>query len=264
MKNKGPIIFLIMILSIIIIGLIALLYIAVSSKINFLSEIRTWGTKSSNIIFDTSYELEAIDDLEVLSSAGDISIKESTDKKIRVVAYGQNNEDLKVSLEEKKLKLDYSNYRNIRWGFKNYINDIIIYIPKDYSKEINLDADYGDIDVNDLENAAINIEEDCGDVKLGKIKNVSIKNDYGDIEIESILNKFTIESSCGDIKIASIAIKENSSIKSEYGDVNIEETNDIYIDAKTDLGEVKVNKNNRYSKVFLKIENSCGDISVKN
>lgn len=46
--------------------------------------------------------------------------------------------------------------------------------------------------------------------------------------------------------------------------MKIGETNDIYIDAKTDLGEVKVNRNNRYSEITLEIENDCGDIKVEN
>lgn len=41
-------------------------------------------------------------------------------------------------------------------------------------------------------------------------------------------------------------------------------TNDIYIDAKTDLGDVDVNHNNRMSGITLKIKNNCGDIEVDN
>ncbi|MBQ2937858.1 MAG: DUF4097 family beta strand repeat protein [Clostridia bacterium] len=262
MKNKGLIITLIIILLIIITGLIVFLYLSLSGKLNFQLGFKNLGTKSSNIIFDNSYELDSIDNLEILSTAGNINFKDSTDGKIRVVVYGQNNDELKVSLEENKLKVDYSEYKNVSIGFNFYINDIIIYIPKDYSKEINIDADYGDIEIIDLENATINIKEDCGNVKLGKVKNTSIENSYGNVEIAEILNKFTIESDCGNIKIDKVQITENSYIKSDYGNVKIKETNDIYIDAKTDLGDVNVNTNNRHSEITLKIEGDCGDIKV--
>jgi len=56
--------------------------------------------------------------------------------------------------------------------FNNYINDIIVYIPKNYDKTIEIDLDYGNVNVVDLENATINIKEDCGNIILGKIKNV--------------------------------------------------------------------------------------------
>lgn len=268
MKNKGLIITLIIILFIVIIGLTAFLYLSLSGKLNFQTSFKILGTKSSNIIFDNSYEIDSIDNLEILSSAGNINFKESTDDKIRVVAYGKNNEELKVSLEENKLKVNYSEYKssNFYIGINvNFnINDIIIYIPKDYSKEINIDADYGDIEIIDLENATINIKEDCGNVKLGKVKNISIESNYGDVEITEILSKFTIESDYGDIKIEKVQITENSYIKSDYGNVKIKETNDIYIDAKTNLGDVNINTNNRHSEITLKIEGDCGDIKVEN
>lgn len=262
MKNKGLIITLIIILLIIITGLIAFLYLNLSGKLNFQLIFKNLGKKSSDIIFDNSYELDSIDNLEILSSTGNINFKESTDRKIRVVAYGQNNDDLGVSLEKNKLKVDYSGNKNVSFGFNFYTNDIIIYMPKEYSKEITIDANYGDIEIIDLENATINIKEDCGNVKLGKVKNASIENNYGEVKIEEILNKFTIESDCGDIKIDKVQITENSYIKSDCGDVKIKETNDIYIDAKTDLGDVKINKNNRQSNITLKIEEDCGDIKI--
>ena len=262
MKNKGLIITLIIILSIIVIGLIAFLCMCLTGNLNLQFGLKMWGRKSNNIIYDTSYEIDSIDNLEVLSSAGDINFKESTDGKIRVIAYGQDENDLEVTLNENKLKVDYSKYKNTGWGFNNYVNDIIVYIPKDYSKEINIDLDYGNVEMIDLENATINIKEDCGSIKLGKVKNTSIENDYGDVEIEAILNKCTIESNCGDIKINKIQIAQNSYIKSDYGDVKISEINDIYIDAKTDLGDVKVSQSNRHSEITLKIEDDCGDIKV--
>lgn len=262
MKNKGLIIALIVVLTIIIIGLVVILYMSLSGKLNLLNGFKNLGVKSNNVIFDKVYEVDSIDNLEILSSAGDVSFKESTDGNIRVVAYGQNANDLKVSLDARKLKVDYSGYKNVGISFNFYTNDIIIYIPSDYSKEINIDNDYGDCDIIDLENATININEDCGDIKIGKIKNISIQNDYGDIDIDTILNRCDIKSDCGDIKIDTVQIKENSTIKSDYGDIKIKKINDIYIDAKTDLGDVKVNANNRLSEIILNIEGDCGDIKV--
>lgn len=262
MKNKELIITLIVILFIIVIGLIALLTLVLSGKLNFKTGFRNFGNKSNQIIFDTNYEIENIEDIEILSTAGDIKFEESMEKNIRVVAYGKNEDDLKVSFNENKLKIDYSKTKKVNFGFNFDITDIIIYIPKDYSKQINIKANYGDIELLDLENASIDISQDCGDVKLGKVKNISVKNSYGDIDIEEVLNKCIIESDCGDIKIEKLQIQENSSIESDLGDIRIKQTNDIYIDAKTDLGDVKVNTNNRHSEVILKIEGDCGDIKV--
>ena len=297
MKNNGIIITLIIILSIIIIGLIVFLCLTLNGRLHF--GFRNFGVKSKKVIFDTTYEVESIDNLEILSKAGDVNFEESTDDKIRVLVYGENENDLNVDLNENKLKVNYANYKKVNFGFNFYLNDIIIYIPKDYSKQINIDMNYGDIKAIDLENATMNIKEDCGDIKLGKVKDIDIKNSYGDIDIEQVLDKtkieakcgdiklgkvkdieiennygdidiglisdkFTIEANCGDIKLDRIEISENSSIKSNLGNVKIKETNDIYIEAKTDLGDVKVNTNNRHSEIILKIDSDCGDIKVGN
>lgn len=189
-------------------------------------------------------------------------MKESTDENIHIKVYGENPDELKVTFDNNELNIDYSGYTKKVFSFNFYTNDIIVYIPKEYSGQINIDSKYGDCKIIDLENATIEINEDCGDIELGKIKNVTIDSKYGDIDINSVSNRCTIESSCGDVNINKAEIKEDSSIESNLGDIKISETNDIYIDAKTDLGDTKVNTNNRHSEITLKIQNDCGDIKV--
>ena len=84
----------------------------------------------------------------------------------------------------------------------------------------------------------------------------------GNTEVGTILNKCNIDTDCGNITIDNLEIKENSTIKSDLGDVEIKETNDIYIDAKVDLGHVEINNNNRNSDITLKIDSDCGNVKV--
>lgn len=44
--------------------------------------------------------------------------------------------------------------------------------------------------------------------------------------------------------------------------MNINETNDIYIEAKVDLGKSNISRNNRNSQVTLELECDCGNINV--
>lgn len=206
--------------------------------------------------------MNLVENLKILSNAGDIEIKESTDKKIHITVYGENPDELKVTLNNNELNIDFSEYTKKFIAFNFYTNDIIVYIPKEYSKQININSKYGDCKILDLENATISINQDCGDIELGKVKNITIDSKYGDIDINTILNKCNLESDCGDININKAEIKEDSSIESNLGDIKISETNDIYVDAKTDLGDTKVNTNNRHSEITLKIQNDCGDIKV--
>lgn len=263
MNNRGLMIALIILLIIVIILLIAFLGLSINGKIG----LQKWNSKKSKqVIFDNNYEISQIENLEILSTVGDIKFEESTDGKVRVVVYGKNEEELQVSLNGNQLKVDYAQYRRKRffWGLHFYSNDVMIYLPKEVAYEISVKANYGDIKAIDLPNSTMNIKEDCGDVILGKVKNVFVKNSYGDIKIAEISNKMEIESECGDVKIGSVSLKENSSIMNSLGDIKIGQTNEIYMDAKTDLGDVKINHNNRHAEIILKIQNSCGDIKVGN
>ena len=66
------------------------------------------------------------------------------------------------------------------------------------------------IHIIDLENAEVNINCGAGDVILGKIKNATIKCNFGNIKIKEVLNKCDIESDFGNIEIDCILILENS------------------------------------------------------
>lgn len=260
MKNKGLIITMIILLVIIAAILIAILCLGISGKISFMGFIRA---KSKDIVYDEKYETEKIEKISIKSSAGDIKFEESDDKKIRVVVYGEKDNKIDVEQTGNTLKVESIQKSHI-FGFNIRLNDIVIYLPKEYEKEIEIDSDLGDIEIVSLENASIKIEQNCGDINLGKIKNAEIENDLGTTEIEEILNSLNIKSNCGDIKIKKLTLQENSKIENDLGDVKIGETNDIFIDAHCDLGDEKIKKNSRQSEVTLKIDVDCGDIKVEN
>ena len=264
MKNKGWIIAMIIFWIILIIFLIAFLSYVILNNTNI--PIGIYNTSNnSEIICNENYDLEFINNIEILVSAGKLKIEENTDdKKVKVLVYGEQNRQIDVSVDNGKLKIDNTKSKRVVFSFNNHIDEITVYLPRNYNKEINVKSDYGNVDMIDLENATINIEESCGDINLGKVKNLQIDSDYGSIDVDTVLNKLDIEIDCGDLKIKNIELKENSKIKNDLGDVKIGNTNDIYIDANVDLGEYKINKNNRYAESTLKIDVNCGDIKVEN
>ena len=262
MKNKGWIIAMIIFWIILIIFLIAFLSYVILNNTNI--PIGIYNTSNnSEIICNENYDLELINNIEILVSAGKLKIEENTDdQKVKVLVYGEQNRQIDVSVDNGKLKIDNTKSKRVVFSFNNHIDEITVYLPRNYNKEINVKSDYGNVDMIDLENATINIEESCGDINLGKVKNLQIDSDYGSIDVDTVLNKLDIEIDCGDLKIKNIELKENSKIKNDLGDVKIGNTNDIYIDANVDLGEYKINKNNRYAESTLKIDVNCGDIKV--
>ena len=266
MKNKGVIITLIILFSIVIVFLIMFLVKALRGGINFKNGIFSIGNKSTNIIYDKQFELEDIKDIDIKQDAGDIIIKQTSEDYIKVVLYGENKEDAQVELANGNMSIDNRHHKK-SFTFFNFgvtTNDIIMYVPSSYSDRIKVKNDYGKCEITDLENATVDIDCDAGNVELGKIKDAVLKCDYGNVEIKEIMNKCDIKADCGNIKIDTLSIKENSSIRADLGNVDINNTNDIYIDADVDLGKTKINKNNKNSEITLKINCDCGNVTVNN
>lgn len=295
MKNRGLIITLIVLLIITIIALITLMIFLISNngrrnKWFFSSKI------STELIMDKTYD-NKFDIINIDVSTSDVDIKSTSDDNIRVVVYGKKDL-LEVNDSSNELSINFKEKNCFGFCFNLTKNKVEIYLPSDYDKKIVVDNDYGDINIDKFLNSNMNIEEDCGDVeilgantlnvknnygdieideaqvmnieqdcgdiKVDKVNDITAKNKYGDIKIKNVLNYLNITNNCGDIKIDNLTINKNSSINDDLGSIKIGSTNDIYIEAKTDLGDVKVNNNNRKSNITLNIKNDCGDIKVDN
>ena len=266
MKNKGIIITLIILLSIITFFLVIFLVTCLKGDTNFINEFMNLGSKkSTEIIFDEQFEVKDINKIDIKQNAGDIIFEESENENVQVIIYGKKENDVQIELNAGKLNIDYTKQKNFQFlNFGEIKNDIIVYIPSNYSNEIKIKNDYGRCEIIDLENAIVDIDCNAGDIELGRVKNAIIKSDYGNIEIKEILNKCEIRANCGNIKVEKMYIRENSSINADYGDVYINDTNDIYIDTDVGLGDVSINKNNRKAEITLKINCDCGNIKINN
>lgn len=295
MKNKKIIITLIILLSVLVIFLAGFMFYIMNGNHRFYHF--NWMHKVSNeLIMDEVYNT-SFKKVELVSDASDIFIKKSNDDSVRVVVYGDkdrlnvntDNEKLFIKSEAKKCKFFCINIT---------VAKIEVYLPENYEQEIVVDNKYGDIEIDSFTNANIEVHEDCGDVEIGganqllvknsygdikigivekadieesagdvtinKVKDITVKNNYGDIEINEVSNYLDVSDDCGDIEIDRIDIYKDSFIKNSFGDIKVGSTNEIYIDAKTDLGDLKINKNYHKSDITLKIENDCGDIKVNN
>ena len=264
MKNKSIIITLIILLCIIIFFLVMFLVGCLTGKINYTNGILFFGTKKSNsIIFDKTYSVEDINNIDIRQDAGNVIFRETSEDNIQVIVYGENESDVDVNFNQNNLAIDNThNKKFILFNFGVIAKDIVVYIPSTYNKTIKIKNDYGNCEMLDLENATVDIDCDCGNVKLGKIKNANVKCDLGDTEIKEILNKCDIKADCGNVEIDTISIQEDSTIKADLGNVDINKTNDIYIESEVDLGKTNISQNNRNSKITLKINCDCGNVTV--
>lgn len=294
MKNKNWIITSIVMLSILVVVLVVFLVGSLNSKFRF-----NWRFAGSNVstelVVDTVFE--SIGGLDINSESADVYIKEATGDDVRLIIYG-DKDYIKHSMVNDTLKVDVESKSCIGICFKNSVAKVEVYLPEGYTNNIEINNRYGNIAVGDFINSNINItsnagdvdirggnsvrivndygdiyvgksdivyiEASAGDINIDEVREANIDSDYGDIKIGNVLGYLNIDADCGDIDIKNVNLDKNSSIKNDFGDVYVGSTNQIYIDAKSNLGDVKVKNNYRDGLVELKIENSCGDVEVDN
>ncbi len=294
MKNKGLIIALIIFLSLLATSLIILMIILLNGgfkNFNFLM----FSSISKNLVFEEEYE-ESFRMIEITSDAGEIEIISTDEDKVRVVIYG---EEKNIDVLKKRERLTITSKMNCHFiCYNQKRSKIEIYLPKDYDGKIKIENDYGNVVIGDFKNADITVEENCGNIEVvagnnveldndfgditldyavsaeikqnagkvivGEVHDIKATNDFGDIKIEKVTNSLELKDNCGDITIDEVVLNKNSSIKNDLGKIKIGFTNEIYIDATTDLGKVKINENTRKSDITLTLKNSCGDIIVDN
>ena len=297
MNNKTPKIILIVFLSILVIGL-SIFFVNILTNKNFRFGHFSFGHKVSNeLVFNQEYET-VFDTIKIDSKSSDIEVKEGNESKVKVVIYGDKDET-NVEVVNNKLNIKSNEKGCIGFCFNMTIAKIEVYLPSSYSGNINIENNYGDVNIGNFDNLILyatldagdikvdslktgkiknsygdikisgyskelNIDQDCGDVEVSEVDRIKLENNYGDINIGKVNEYLQIKEDCGDVEIASLNLKENSSIHNSYGDIKIGSTNEIYINAKTSLGDTKVNNNYQKSDVTLTIDNSCGDIRVNN
>lgn len=245
--NRGLIIAVIALLSIIVLLLAGILGFAITSGGRHFSFNR-WENHN-NVIYDESYDSSNISDIIVNSDCGDITVKHSNDEKIRIVARGSKAENINVTTDNSKLTLNISNTDKMtRFPFNNYGNissDIDIYLPDNTPDHIEIHSNLGDVDI---------------DTKLNT--NLEINNNCGDISASELDGSFDIHTDLGDIDIKRININKNSSATTNMGDIDIEYTNAVNIDYSTSLGTSDIKNNNTNSDITLQVHTDLGDIEI--
>ena len=295
MKNRKWIITLIVLLSIIMTA-ISIFFVGILQNRFKFKGFKIGLQNSTELILDKTYE-EKFNHIVIDASISEVFIKKSNTENIKTIIYGEKDyTEVKTSRDTLSIRTSAKNC--IGFCFNQKSAQIEIYLPEEFSGKMDIKNDYGNISIDEFlkANIAINeecgdveiqggnivkvdnnygdieiekasvstINEDCGDVIISKTNDATVKNSYGDIKIKEITNYLHLENDCGDIEISNINLNKNSYIKDDYGDIKIGNTNELFIDAETDLGDINIKNNYNKSDITLKIENDCGDIEVNN
>lgn len=294
-KNNKLVIFLIILLSILVLVLTGFMISMLNGNFKF-TNFHFSHKVSNELVLDEVYDNE-FSKINIKTSASDIYVKESNDDKVRVIIYG-DKDTTTVESTNNELTIVVKEKNCVGFCFNMTIDQIEIYLPSSNEGILNIKNDYGNVEIGEFLNMDIILDEDCGDVtvlggknvnitndygdiilnqasvadikesagdvEVGTVSDITVENDYGDITIDKVINYLNVSDDCGDIEINDIILNKDSYIKNNFGDIEVGSTNEVYINASTDLGNVKINKNYSKSDVTLKIENDCGDIKVNN
>src|SRR5574344_1931252 len=297
MKNKGLAITLIITLSIISISLVCLMLAVINGNFNFSNMHFNIGSKESReVLYDETYEKD-FTKLEISANYSNVRIKHSNNDEFKLVIYS-DDKDFDIEETDNILSIKQDEKKCFGFCFYKTTSVVELYVPEDYAHSLVITNKYGDVEIEELINADIDTNSDCGDVSIKAANNLTVKSDYGDVkigtvktadikqsagdveieevedvtidsdlgdvEIDTITKHVNIKSDCGTVKIENLDLTKNSKIVNNVGDIRINSTGKIYFDAKTDLGDIDIENNYPKSDVTIKLENDCDDIKIKN
>ncbi len=250
------------------------------------------------LIDSIEYENDATS-LNVDTKSIDVYFEETASDKISLEIYS-NNKKIDYSFNNENGVITLKAYNKIKGsifiGFGAH-GKVVVKLPKENNiEEFRIDQKVGDIRIGSFENLngsiynsvgdlridALNnakIDLSTGDIKIKKINKVEIKHSTGDLDIDSVSElinnsstgdikidnidyKFEITSKTGDVKITNADLKEDSLIDHKTGDIKIRKVTGVYVEATTNVGDTKINNNDRYLEKTLTIKNKTGDIKI--
>ena len=291
--NKGVAITLIVILSIIAIALTGGFIFLLRGNFEWGSFNLNFGSYSEKLVDSKTYE--SAEEINVDAKTIDVFVEESIDEKITVELY--SDKEVEYSFTENEGVLNFkAHYKSFSFGLFNKSAKLVVKVPKTYDKKFSIDSKTGDIHIASLENLTATIKATTGDVKITKINEATIdlgtgdvkvqeakvlnvkqgtgdtkvdSVDYldvnastGDVKIQTVNNKVNITNTTGDIKIQTATITEDSNISNRTGDIKITSLTGAYVEADNNVGDTKVNNNDRKSELTIKIHTNTGDIRV--
>ena len=219
-----------------------------------------------DLIFDKTYDLDGKENLNIRTVAANVIIKENNENNIKVAIYGKEGLEINANEDEKNLLIDFKDQDEnhvFAIGINDFTNKMVIYLPRNYANSINIDTKYGNIDIGlDLNNTSLEIDSEYGNIDMKYIKNAKVECEFGNIQIEKVLNKIDLKTNYGNIMIEELDINEDSNIVTEYGNIEITKTSDIRIDTDVKFGEAKVKNSKQDADVTLNIASQMGFIEV--
>lgn len=204
-------------------------------------------------LYNEVYSLEDIDKLEANIVSTNITIKDSEDENIRVVINGKEKRKDRygVSNDNKTLKIDERAYSTFCFGFCFYNDEIIVYLPKNFNRNIDIKGTSSDVNIVNSYDSKMDIHTVSGDIKLEDAKTLVVRSTSGDISINNALD-IEVKSTSGEVNIGS---GKKVKVETTSGDINVDEAEELEINSTS--GEVEIGRTGN-----VNISTISGDVSL--
>lgn len=253
-------------------GISAGLFMQAGENILHVTNATNQESIKNDVDITKTVEIEKVENIYIDMISTNVKMIPEDRKDIKIHFYGTMNEkvtplniekeDNSIFIKEKKKN---EMVMNIGKGNRSDTN-LDVYIPKEYSKNIDIEAVSGEIDFGKLQMEMANISTVSGDVEGEEInaKKATFKTVSGDIEIEASKGNLYAKSVSGDISIKVEDLKEDLAFKSTSGDVEIKfsKTIPFRLEASSTSGEIncefpiKIEKNKGRNKLYGNIGKS--------
>ncbi|WP_147566586.1 DUF4097 domain-containing protein [Clostridium tyrobutyricum] len=237
---------------------------------------------------DENIAIKGYDNINIDFPSSDIFVSTTDGNNLKVVQKASTNlkdaEKFIVDRQNNSIVIRKNSNRvfNI-FDFGNFNEKIELYIPKNYTKNLNIHVASGDITfnsdikLNDIEcsqssgdfhvnnsitGSNIYIKSISGDITAEKLnsKHYDIHATSGDLDINSISGSGNVKTISGDVKINYSGINEYSNMSSTSGDINliVPENMSFEFDGNCTSGNVNANfplnyQNERKSRASAKV-----------
>ena len=173
-----------------------------------------------------------------------------------VVKLPKENNIEEFRIDQKVGDIRIGSFENLNGSIYNSVGDLRI----DALNNAKIDLSTGDIKIKKINK--VEIKHSTGDLDIDSVSELINNSSTGDIEIDNVDYKFEITSKTGDVKIINADLKEDSLIDHKTGDIKIRKVTGVYVEATTNVGDTKINNNDRYLEKTLTIKNKTGDIRI--
>ena len=224
--------------------------IAFFSTENYMVSFRDRNNFEGNSINEVkTFGIDQLKEIYIHSVSSNISVFSTDEEDIKINFYGKSAlksekalPKLITNLEGSKLKIEIK-YPKVLFYNANVVLDV--YIPQDYTGNIDIDAVSADVDISNL------------DINDFKCKTVS-----GDLRIEFLgSDSLTLNTTSGDLNI--VDFSGNLEADSVSGDINVEyRIFDNNIDIKTISGKVKIDLPQN-AEFYLKTNTVSGEVVAR-